>query len=109
MLDASRRICNKVTVISRTDFDDDDDLQLALVHLIQVVGEAASGVSAESRAQLSSIVWQDIVSMRNRIVHDYLNIDLDVVWETAHRDIPTLIAELEQVVPPPPREEAPSP
>ncbi len=95
MLVHGRRIGSKVAGVSRAKFDGDEDLQLALVYLIQVVGEAASRLTQEQRDAHPGIPWRDIIGMRHVIVHDYFRIDLDVVWDTARNDIPRLVAALE--------------
>ena len=101
MLLHARRAASKVADLSRDDFDENDDLQLALVYLAQVVGEAASRLTTEQRDAHAEIPWRDIIGMRHVVVHDYFRIDLDVVWDTATKSIPQLIEALEHVVPPP--------
>jgi uncharacterized protein with HEPN domain len=59
-----------------------------------VIGEAASRVTAEMRAELHQIPWADVVGMRNRLVHAYFDVDLDQVWRTVRDDLPPLAAEL---------------
>ncbi len=86
--------------MTRPEFDTDEDLQFALVYLIQVVGEAASKVSQETRDAHASIPWRSIVGVRHVVVHDYLRVDNDVVWDTAANGMPDLITELESFVPP---------
>jgi uncharacterized protein with HEPN domain len=100
MLNAARRIVRRLREVNRHEFDADEDLQIVAVHLIQVIGEAARNISDEFQAMHSDIPWREIVSMRHRIVHDYLNINIAKVWETATEDIPTLIAMIEPLVPP---------
>src|SRR5258706_16395334 len=92
MLDYGRRVHEKTSGISRADFDADENLQLAVTHLLQIIGEAAGLVSKEACIEHPEIDWPKIVSMRNRIVHDYRHIDLDVVWVTATTDVPRLLA-----------------
>jgi uncharacterized protein with HEPN domain len=75
-------------------------LELALVRLVEIVGEAASRVSQKVRRNHPQIPWVDIVGMRNRIVHGYDRVDLDVLWDTVIDDFPPLIAELEKILPP---------
>jgi uncharacterized protein with HEPN domain len=99
MLDYGRRVVAKVTGVSRSDFDADDNLQLAITHLLQIVGEAAGQVGDAARIEHPEIDWPKIVGMRNRIVHDYLRIDLDVVWVTAIEDVPRLVLALEAFMP----------
>ena len=83
---------------SRTDLDHDRLLLLALVKDIEIIGEAASRVSPEARAQWADIPWQDIVTMRHRLVHGYFDIDLDIVWNTVADDLPPLAAQLERAL-----------
>jgi uncharacterized protein with HEPN domain len=99
MMDFSRRVITKVTGISRVDFDADENLQLAITHLLQIIGEAAGRVSEAARVEHPEIDWPKIVGMRNRIVHDYRRIDLDVVWETATLDVHRLVLALEAFMP----------
>src|SRR6266542_3863255 len=75
MLDAARRVAAKVDGKTIGDFQTDDNLQLAVVHLIQVIGEAASRVSAAIREENSTLPWDAVIGMRNRLVHDYGNED----------------------------------
>jgi uncharacterized protein with HEPN domain len=100
MLDVSLQAVAKVEDKSRRDFDQDENLRLALTHLIQVIGEAARRVSPESRQRYPFIPWNDIIGMRHKVVHDYLDIDFDVVWAVATIDLPDLITLLKPIVPP---------
>jgi uncharacterized protein with HEPN domain len=83
---------------TRTSLTTDIKLSLALVRLIEIAGEAANNVSLEKQAELSEIPWRQIVGMRNRIVHAYFDVDLDVVWHTVTEELPLLIVVLERVV-----------
>lgn len=78
MLDMSRKAVNAVAGKSRSDYNDDEILRMALAHFIQVIGEAARKVSPEFQAAYPQIPWREIVGTRHRIVHDYLNIDEDL-------------------------------
>ena len=62
---------------------------------IEVIGEAASRVSEETREQLTQIPWRAIVGMRNRLIHMYDDVNLDILWYTMQRSVPELIEELE--------------
>ncbi len=81
----------------RSDLDGDRVLSLALVRLLEIVGEAASRVSAPRRARHAAIPWAEIVSLRNRLIHGYASVDMDIVWEILRRDVPALVAELERM------------
>jgi len=100
MLDTARRIEAKARGKSRQDFDRDENLQLALAYLLQIVGEAARQISPAFRTAHPFIPWNAIIGMRHRVVHDYLNVDEDIVWQTATRELDPLIAGLERLAPP---------
>ena len=82
----------------RSDLDSDRQLELSLTRLIEIVGEAANRLSPDTRARHPSIPWPKIRGMRNRIIHAYDHVDLDVLWDTVTVELPPLIAELERVL-----------
>ena len=98
MLDYSREAVELVTGRIRADLDTDRLLELALVRLIELVGEAAARISPSTRDQYPQIPWSLIVSMRNRLIHGYDSIDHDVLWDTLTDDLPTLVADLQRIV-----------
>jgi len=87
----------KVRRKNRADFDADENLRLALAYLIQIIGEAASRVSPAFREAHADIPWSEIIGMRQKIVHDYLGVDYDIMWEVVTADLPTLTGRLEQI------------
>ena len=99
MLDMARRALRLVRGKSRGEYEQDETLSLALTHLLQVIGEAARKVSPLFREQHPNIPWAAIVGLRHRVVHDYLHVDLDLVWDVVHQDLEPLVAQLEQIVP----------
>jgi uncharacterized protein with HEPN domain len=100
MLDAARKAKRLAAGRDREALDaEDDPLPHALVHLISVIGEAASRVSADTRSECDGIPWPDIVSMRNRLIHAYFDINLDILWATVQDSLPSLIRSLESVLP----------
>lgn len=104
MLDVSLQAVAKIQGKSRKEFDEDEDLRLALTHLIQMIGEAARRVSSEAQQEYPLIPWTDIVGMRHKLVHDYMDIDFDVVWTVVTADLPELVTLLEPIVPPEPQD-----
>ncbi|NUO19276.1 DUF86 domain-containing protein [bacterium] len=74
-------------------------VQDSLVHNIQIVGEAANQLSDSFKARVSMIDWQAMIGMRHRIVHNYFDIDLDIVWDTVLHDLPQLEAALKPWLP----------
>jgi uncharacterized protein with HEPN domain len=100
MLDTARKICAKSAGLERARFDADEDLRLALLHLVQIVGEAAGRVSAQTRAAHPEILWHKITGMRHKIVHDYMDISENALWQVVTEDLAPLVAALEKIVPP---------
>lgn len=82
----------------RARFDADEDLQIVLTHLIQVIGEAASRITENVVAANPQVPWRQIVGMRNRVVHDYFDIDLDVLWAAVTSDVPRLAVQASTIV-----------
>ena len=100
MLDAAVEALALAGGLTRAEFDNDRALALALTHLLQTIGEAARQTSSEFRALHPGIPWAAIVGMRHRIVHDYLHVDFDMVWDVVNRDLGSLAAHLKSVLPP---------
>jgi uncharacterized protein with HEPN domain len=98
MLDAALEIQHYVRSATRRDLDHDPKLVHSLVHLLEIIGEAANQASDELRENTRDIPWFIIIGMRNRLVHAYFDIDLNVVWSTSTEDIPLLISELENLI-----------
>jgi uncharacterized protein with HEPN domain len=85
MLDMARKAVSKTQSISRDTYDADENLRLALIHLIQTIGEAARQVSREFCNNHPEIRWADIIGMRHKVVHDYLGVVEDIVWQVSRR------------------------
>jgi len=98
ILDAAQEASNFVAGKSRGDLDRDRMLALSLIKLIEIVGEAANGVSAGFQKQCPEIPWADIVGMRHRLIHAYFDVNLDIVWATVTQDLPPFAATLEQIL-----------
>jgi uncharacterized protein with HEPN domain len=94
MLDAAEKAIQFVEGKARPDLDRDEKLGLALVRLIEIIGEAAVKVSSDVQARHSSIPWKDVVGTRNRLIHGYEDVDLDIVWRIVETDLPGLVREL---------------
>ena len=82
----------------RSELDSDRMLLFALVRAIEIIGEAASKVSEDTRAAHDQIPWKAIVGMRNRLVHAYFEVDTQVLWETVTREVPGLLPQLREIV-----------
>lgn len=83
---------------TRGDLESDRQLVLALAKSIEIIGEAASNVSEEFIARHPEIPWPQIRGMRNRLIHAYFDVDLDVLWDTVTHDLPPLLATLQRII-----------
>jgi uncharacterized protein with HEPN domain len=97
MMDSAMEAVVFIKGKSRADLDTDRVLSLALVRLLEVVGEAASRVTAATRQQMPDIPWSQIISLRHRLIHGYDSIDLDILWKILTGDLPVLIAQLRRI------------
>lgn len=88
---------------TRNDFSEDLQLLLAVVKVIEIVGEAANKISKQGRQMLPDVPWSDIIAMRHKLSHVLAvdSIDVGIIWQTVQEDLPPLIALLERAVPPP--------
>lgn len=99
MIEAAEATQRFILGRKREDFDSDEMLLFALVRAIEIIGEAASKVSPEARATTPSIPWAAIISMRNRLIHAYFDIDREVLWRTVVEEVPALRRALHEVQP----------
>jgi uncharacterized protein with HEPN domain len=100
MQDAARQAVFFVSGKTRLDLEENKQiLGFAVVRAIEIVGEAASKITAETRLTLPQVPWGSIIGMRNLIVHEYFSVDYDVVWEVATENLPELLAILASILP----------
>lgn len=100
MLLSARDAVEFVSGFTYVEFEASRLHQNAVFKSLEIVGEAASRVSADMKEAHGNIPWAEIVGMRNRIVHAYSAIDIEIVWKVVQKDLPPLIAELERIMPP---------
>jgi len=83
---------------TRADLDKDRQLNLAVVRLLEIVGEAASRIPKEHQACYAGISWSEIISLRNRLIHGYDTVDFDILWQVVNQDLPRLIKALKEIL-----------
>jgi uncharacterized protein with HEPN domain len=98
MLDHSREAVEMTRGRIRADLDRDRLLNLALVRLVEVIGEAASRLPEEFRSRHPQVPWRQTVGMRNRLIHGYDTVNFDILWSIIQEDLPPLIEKLEAIV-----------
>jgi uncharacterized protein with HEPN domain len=89
---------NYIANVSEGEFLQNKMLQDALVRNIEIIGEASKNLSIELREQNSQVAWREIMRMRDKIVHHYFRLNLDVIWQTVSQDIPTLKVQIEKIL-----------
>lgn len=98
MLEAARTAMMMVRNRKPEELKSNIELTLALMKAIEIIGEAASKVSAAFQEAQADVPWAEIVGMRNRLVHVYFDINLELLWKTVSEDLPPLAARLEAIL-----------
>lgn len=98
MRDSAREAIAFVRARDRADLDSDRMLSLALLRLLEVLGEAASRVPAHIREQVADVPWSAIIALRNRVIHGYDSVDHDIVWAVLTRELPPLVESLDRAL-----------
>jgi uncharacterized protein with HEPN domain len=93
MVEVAERAVQFIVGRQRPDLDEDRMLLFTLVHTIEVLDEAASKISEETRATHTGIPWRAIIGMRNRLIHAYFEVNTEIVWQTVTQEIPALLPQ----------------
>jgi uncharacterized protein with HEPN domain len=98
MRDAAQKAVRFAQDKTRDALETDEMLTLSLVKCIEIIGEAAARVTRERQLELTQIPWVQVIGMRNRLIHAYFQVDLDIVWNTVIQALPNLILNLEVII-----------
>jgi len=98
MLDAAKAILGFTQGLDFATFSRDRRTVDATVRNFEIMGEAARGVPEDVRERCRTVPWSDMSDMRNVLIHEYIGVDLAIVWETIQSDLPPLVAELERIL-----------
>lgn len=98
MLDHAREAVVLADGKTREDIDHDRQFNLALVRLLEIVGEAASRTPEQERLRHPQIPWSEIIGLRNRLIHGYDSVDASILWEIVRHDLPPLVGALESIL-----------
>ena len=99
ILESARTALDYVRGKSWDKFKKDSLLQDAVVRRLEIIGEASGRVSTATQKKHPHLPWQAMKGTRNRVIHEYDSIDLDVIWDILENDLPFLVKELEKIVP----------
>lgn len=94
MLDHAKEAVDLIAGKNKEELRHDRVLELALIRLVEIAGEASAKVSSGTQAKYPSIPWQQVTGMRNRLMHGYDSVDLDILWDTIEVDLPPLMGNL---------------
>lgn len=84
--------------MNRSDFDNNEMVQDAVIRNIEIIGEASKRVSSDFKATYFEVPWKEMAGMRDKLIHDYMGVDVAVVWKTIEVDIPELYSLLKKIV-----------
>lgn len=98
MIEAADNAMSFVAGRSRPEIDQDRKTLFAVIRCVEIIGEAAGRISEATRAAAPDIPWSAIVGMRNRLVHAYFDVDVDVVWKTVTVELPALRSRLQSLL-----------
>jgi len=97
---ACREISRFIAGLNREQFAANSLVRSAVIYQLQVIGEATKRLSEEFRDNHPAIRWKEMAGMRDRLIHHYDDINLDIVWQVASEEVPALLAQLEPLIPP---------
>jgi uncharacterized protein with HEPN domain len=100
MREYAQKVVSLTSGKDKSDLEENETLFLAVTRLIELIGEAANRYPKELQKNYPQIPWPKLISMRNRLIHGYDFVDYDIVWGAATINIPELLSELENVLPP---------
>ena len=94
IIEAVDKIEELLDGFSKEDFEQDERTQLAIIKLLEMIGEACNKLEQDFHQSHPEIPWRQIISMRNRLTHEYWDIDIDIVWKTIQQRVPDLKQKL---------------
>ena len=94
IIDAAMQIREYIEALTEAEFRENQMVQDAVIRKLEVIGVACSKLEENFRSDRPNIPWQEIISMRNKLAHEYWDIDLEIVWQTVISEVPKLKLKL---------------
>lgn len=98
ILEVSEKACSFIIGISFAQFKTDDKTLFACIRALEIIGEAANKIPKEVQNKYPDIPWKEVVGMRNKLIHDYMGVNKEVVWKTIQEDLPELEKQIKKVI-----------
>jgi uncharacterized protein with HEPN domain len=98
MVNYAEDAINFVAAMDFATFEQDKRTSYAVVRAVEVIGEAAKNIPQSLKDQYSNIPWRSIAGMRDKVIHQYFGVDLQVLWDTVQQDLPPLKTAIAQVL-----------
>lgn len=90
-----------ISVTENSNFEDffaDATLKRAIIRSLEIIGEATKNISADFKANWSSVEWKSMAGMRDRLIHDYMGVNYIIVWDVVKNKIPNLTVQIKQII-----------
>jgi uncharacterized protein with HEPN domain len=84
--------------LTKDDFLHDETLKRAVVRSLEIIGEATKKISADFKIKWKSIEWKDMAGMRDRLIHDYMGVNYNIIWDVIKNKIPELSDQIQNVI-----------
>lgn len=98
IVEAAEKIQRYTTGMTYEAFEEDEKTTDAVLRNFEVIGKAAKNVPEDVRQEYDEIPWSEMAGMRDKLIHGYATIELEIVWTTVEEDVPTLTSQLEAVI-----------
>lgn len=98
ILDSISKIEMYLDGIDKDVFEKDTLIQDGVIRQLEIIGEAVKNISKELRESYTHLPWQDMAGMRDKLIHHYFGVDIELVWETAKNDLPFLKSEIQKII-----------